>query len=142
MNTTSKKKRWVAGFLFRNKKEVALVKKTHPVWQAGLLNGIGGTIEEGESEHEAMQREFLEEAGVEVKGWREFAQLNVQDGEVHFFVAHGDYPIYSTTDEKVDWYRVDKLSTLPVIPNLRWLVPLALDTDNNRAQITHSRALT
>src|SRR5471030_3026103 len=96
--------KWVAGLLFNTKGELALVSKTHPKWQAGKLNGVGGKIEEGESALQAMQREFLEEAGAAVQEWKEFALLKVQDGQVHFFVAHGDYALRSMTDERIGWF--------------------------------------
>ncbi len=128
---------WVVGFLFRNGREVALISKTHPEWQAGKLNGVGGKINEGESPEAAMRREFLEEAGVEVPEWKEFALLKVQDGNVHCFAAHGDYEVQSVTDEKIGWYEVDKLGQLPVIYNLRWLITLALDPGNTHAVINY-----
>lgn len=128
---------WVVGLLFNTKGELALVSKTHPAWQAGKLNGVGGKIEEGESAAEAMQREFTEEAGAEVKEWREFALLKVQDGQVHFFVAHGDYTLQSMTDEKVGWYEVSDLKALPLIQNLEWLIPLALDKNNHYTTIEY-----
>jgi 8-oxo-dGTP diphosphatase len=65
--------RWVVGFLIRNRSEVALMTKTHPEWQKGKLNGVGGKIDDGESPEGAMRREFLEEAGVDVPTWRKFA---------------------------------------------------------------------
>ncbi len=40
-------KRYVAGLMFsKDEKYVALVIKNKPDWQKGLLNGIGGKIEE------------------------------------------------------------------------------------------------
>ncbi|MBC7836992.1 NUDIX domain-containing protein [Acetobacteraceae bacterium] len=131
------RKRWVCGFLFRNNEEVALVKKTHPSWQAGKLNGVGGGIDGKESPLQAMQREFLEEAGVKVDDWKEFALLKVQDGDVHFFVAHGDYPLKSVTDEKVEWYKISDLKNLPIIRNLKWLIVLAFDPDVKYAEIDY-----
>lgn len=124
-------KHWVVGFVFRNRNEVALVTKNRPKWQKGRLNGVGGKIEEGETSIEAMRREFQEEAGADIHEWREFALLKEKPGDVKFLVAHGDYALTSMTDEPVAWYKVDDIKTLPVMPDLRWLIPLALD-DNNR----------
>ena len=128
------KKQWVVGFLFRNECEAALVMKTRPAWQAGKLNGVGGKVEEGETPLVAMRREFLEEAGVAIADWREYARLSVAAGEIYFFVAHGDHTIASMTDEEVGWYHIAALRELPVIENLRWLVPLALDRENKYTQ--------
>jgi len=106
---------WVAGFLFRNDgTEVALVLKTRPQWQAGKLNGPGGKIDEGETPEAAMRREFLEEAGADVPDWKEFLLLKVQDGQVHFFVAQGDYALESRTDEKVEWHTVPSSQRSPL----------------------------
>lgn len=43
---------------------VLLVLKNRPDWQAGLLNGIGGKIESGETPDQAIVREFYEETGI------------------------------------------------------------------------------
>lgn len=131
---------WVAGLLFNTKGELALVTKTRPKWQAGKLNGPGGKINESESPVDAMRREFLEEAGVDISGWREFALLKVQDGQVHFFAAHGDYEIKSMTDEQVGWFDISNLPTLPLINNLQWIIPLALDKNNKYTTIEYYQA--
>ena len=50
--------RYVAGFMFDSSYEnVLLIRKTKPKWQEGLLNGVGGKIEPGEKELDAMKRE-------------------------------------------------------------------------------------
>lgn len=135
-------KRWVVGFLF-NEGKVALVLKTHPEWQAGKLNGVGGNIDEGETPLQAMQREFLEEAGADVKSWREFAIINVEVGTVRFFAAQGDYKIVSKTEEEVDWYPTDDVKNLPIVPNLEWLIPMALEAGVKYASIdTHDPSAT
>jgi 8-oxo-dGTP diphosphatase len=147
---------WVAGFLFTpDRSGVALIEKKKPEWQAGKLNGIGGKIEEGETPEQAMVREFREEAGVEITDWRIFARLHWSGGIVYFFSsigkpALGTYhgTIRSMTDELVSWYSVhDLLNTdinpeamvqpvgTRVLPNLRWLVPMALDDHIQIAEI-------
>ncbi len=129
---------YVAGFLFRDNghnpgQDVALIQKLRPAWQKGKLNGIGGKIEEGEQPMDAMRREFREEAGVLIPDWRPFSHLTLGDGgRVFFFKADatfslGDYVIRSMTAEQVGWYSVKAIlnGVYPVVPNLRWLLPLA-----------------
>lgn len=123
---------FVAGFLFsKDLKKVALIKKTKPEWQAGRLNGIGGKVEAGENPFDAMCREFREETGAEVTGWLEFFNLSYPDARIHFFKAVGDFNLLSTTDEEVGWYALNELflslELPPILPNLRWLIPFALD---------------
>ncbi len=49
-------KRWVVGFLFNTKGEIALISKTHPEWQAGKLNGVGGAVEGEETQLERIRK--------------------------------------------------------------------------------------
>ena len=44
---------------------VLLIEKKRPAWHAGQLNGIGGSIEPGETPLQAVVREFKEETGKE-----------------------------------------------------------------------------
>lgn len=122
---------YVVGFLFsEDEQEVALILKSKPDWQKGKYNGIGGKIEPGEHALFAMTCEFKEEAGMVILGWREFCVLYGTDYNVHFFTAKGDLKkLQSMTEEKV---RVYFVNTLPmfIIPNLKWLIPMALDKDN------------
>lgn len=126
---------WVVGFLFDNDADsVVLIRKNRPVWQEGRLNGVGGKVEPGESIHEAMRREFIEEAGVDVGDWHHFASLTWEEGVVHFLRTFRHMDVLgecrTVTDESVERHRVHTLG-LPgpgrqnVTPNLLWLVPLA-----------------
>ena len=121
---------YVAGFLFSfDRRRVLLIQKNRPRWQAGKLNGVGGKIEAGETPLDAMRREFREEAGIDGLTWEEFATLGGPDFKVHFFAAFGDQisTARQTTDECLIVARVTTIQTLAVIPNLRVLIPLALD---------------
>ena len=125
-------KHYVVGFLFDGP-FVLLLRKTHPEWQAGRLNGVGGHIEDDESADEAMEREFLEEAGIRIKKWKHFASLSCPEKYMcHFFMSnyrkqYGEPR--SKTEEKIEWVCLDDLMDAEVVPNLRWLVPLALDSE-------------
>jgi 8-oxo-dGTP diphosphatase len=127
--------RYVAGFLFSlDQKHVLLIHKLRPEWQKGKWNGIGGKIESGESGQEAMIREFREETGLTIPNWRHFCTLYVNRCEILFFSATG--PVFlaeSKEEEKVGVFPVDQLQN-NIIPNLKWLIPMALDEVNAEVQ--------
>lgn len=63
-------KLYCLGFAFSaDGQEVLLIEKRRPHFQAGLLNGIGGSVEAGETPDQAMVREAQEEAGLRCD-WR------------------------------------------------------------------------
>lgn len=129
---------YVVGFLFsEDGKRVALIEKQKPDWQLGKLNGIGGKIESyDQSPFDAMAREFLEEAGLALMSWRPYCQLQFRGGVIHFFKTTGDVDACKTNeDEKVIVVNVADIHALPTIPNLRWLIPMALDKDNVTATV-------
>ena len=125
-------KKYVTGFLFSsNSSHIVLIKKLTPAWQKGYLNGVGGKIEANETSENAMSREFKEETGVFIpaKQWHCYAQINRPNHyHVDFFFAHSELAFTARTVEKEE-ILVVKLSELPtkLIPNLNWLIPLALD---------------
>jgi 8-oxo-dGTP diphosphatase len=122
---------YVAGFLIDETGRVALVRKARPQWQAGKLNAIGGKVEPGESAPAAMRREFHEETGVEIDDWEHFATVSFEKGVVDFFrsfVPAGVLDqVRTVTDEPIEVH-----PSMPVpkdaLPNLAWLLPLALYT--------------
>ena len=128
MQTTT---RYVAGFLFDSAlAEVALIRKNKPAWQSGLLNGIGGKIETGETALDAMLREFNEETGADVRGWKHFALLKGADFSVDFFAHIGDLSgLKSQEEEKIEIVRVDDIVVCQggMVENVPWLIGLALD---------------
>ena len=127
-------KKYVTGFLFsEDTKHLVLIKKINPQWQRGLLNGIGGKIEAGELSIDAMVREFHEETGVITTqtDWTYYAKVyrpNCYDVDMYF--AHTDLAFSAKTIEQEE-VCIMALSELPnnIIPNLRWLIPLALDKE-------------
>lgn len=121
----------VVGFLFsEDAKRVVLIKKNRPEWQKGYYNGIGGHVMHGEHFSGAMEREFAEEAGMKVYGWRHFVTLKNKEVEIYFYNAFGDVDkAISCTDEKIIVFDVLNLPMKEVIYNLNWLIPLALDNE-------------
>lgn len=129
---------YVAGFLFsENLKRVALIEKQKPNWQRGKLNAIGGKIELDADEFpmEAMGREFAEETGLTIRGWKRFCvlmgdlsdeSLDGQSWRVYFYFAIGN--VNKIKQVEIEKPIICPTSKLPenVIPNLRWLVPMAL----------------
>lgn len=136
-------KKYVLGFAF-HRDCVALIFKTKgPPYVIGTWNGIGGKIEaQDDSVVEAMAREFCEETGLFIgyDMWHHFAtQRGISDDgnsyELHSFVAHlpndQDFSAIHNTEgdgETVAWmdYSDDGFDAL-ITPNLKWLIPLALD---------------
>ncbi len=131
---------YVAGFMFDTKGEnVVLIRKQKPEWQKGRLNGIGGKVELSDLHfYESMTREFREETGVLTPedDWVHFVDYFWEGGIVYFFFCKNDkyFNAAKTTEiEEVVKYPVQfvKLQANSVIYNLKWLIPLALDSSLN-----------
>lgn len=137
-------KRYVVGFMFdETLTKVVLIRKLRPEWQNGLLNGVGGKVEENESPYLAMTREFREETGVGVvvdgqtvidTTWKLFLIYNGGDAgipgslyEIYFYWKVGNVTEpKSMTDEPIVLVNVESLtSRTDTIPNVRWLVQMA-----------------
>jgi 8-oxo-dGTP diphosphatase len=141
---------YVVGFAFTSgplpNTRVLLIRKNKPEWQAGKLNGIGGKIgDKPEYRHErpvdAMVREFAEETGVlsGAEDWHLYAVMH--DGQhehnVYCFESRVDrlYDKAETMEEEeVVRCRVDNIlkPSIPLIPNLRSKLMLALDRESWR----------
>ena len=100
-------KRFVLGLAFdKARQKVVLIEKNRPDYQAGLLNGVGGKVEDVDQDAlDAMRREFHEECGVETErtDWHEYACMKGAFGEVIVFCAFNDIFLASTqqTDEDI-----------------------------------------
>jgi 8-oxo-dGTP pyrophosphatase MutT (NUDIX family) len=143
MNPTSTETslpRYVVGFLFNNDRTgLALIQKLRPNWQAGFLNGVGGRVENDELPEQTMARESLEEFGVTPPKWSHFATLQTShEGEerivYYFYAAHTETmrDITQPTDELPVKIYVNDLNQQLTIPNVKWLVPMALSITRDR----------
>lgn len=135
-------KEYVAGFLFdEDRRHVLLILKNRPDWQKGRWNGIGGRIEDGETPLGAMRREFTEETGLIVNDWNKFAVLTDARGwAISFFWAIGDvWAAQQVTDEVPRAFDLCSddlrgINLINIIPNLRWLIPMALSMPLERCE--------
>ena len=90
--------------------KVLLITKERPDWQKGLLNGIGGKIEENETPIEAIKRELLEESGINVpeENFCFLQEHEFKDCKLYvFYTSISPMFFTSKTDEKVTIYNVD-----------------------------------
>lgn len=139
---------YVVGFMFNSSlSQVVLIRKQKPAWQAGLLNGVGGKVEEGENCFDSMIREFKEETGRETtrEEWTRFAETNGtskgKSGEpgqkfrIDFFhtrgvnLLHLINPEEPTTGERIEIIYTKDVNPnrVGMIDNLAWLIALAMD---------------
>lgn len=144
---TSQLQEYVVGFAFDTWNRVALIRKNRPEWQAGKLNGIGGHVEPGEDPDEAMIREFREETGTYLVGWKKFVVMDFPGARIHFYrlldigFSTLDGLITATDEDVVVVYPSDLATNLsiPQIPNLAWLIPLAAYTADDY-EVLHVQA--
>lgn len=136
--------KYVCGFMFNSDlTEVALIEKQKPVWQKGLLNGIGGKIEDSDIiGWYAMVREFYEETGLKTntEQWLHLINLIGEDWSVEFYcgVESEKFEYIETKEsEEVLKIPVDSLDHYPTIDNLQWLIPMSIyKLKNNNIRIS------
>lgn len=148
---------YVLGFLFKYpaghpNNEVVLIKKNKPEWQAGLLNGVGGKVEDSDInvtiEHGvnslvnlhlplkiAIKREFKEETGVESQDWLEFGRIEGKGYNVYLFKNFNEEyfnAAQSMEEEKIEKWPLNDLPGQKYVSNLLWLIHAALDSNQNK----------
>lgn len=131
-------KKYVVGLMFNKlMSDVVLIRKQKPAWQVGMLNGVGGKVNEGEHEREAMIREFEEETGVHYEDWKKFAVVTDKETFRVAFYAASDYEsfknVHTTEAETIVKSNIRGCGDIgfcidgSAVYNLNWLIPLALD---------------
>ncbi len=110
---TSKAENQVLLYLIKNNK-VLLIEKKRGLG-AGLINGLGGKVNDNETIEEAVIRESKEEAGILPKNLQKKATLFFINNEkehiiTHVFIAH-DYEgsLYETEEAKPFWQNLDSV---------------------------------
>lgn len=129
--------KYVLGFLFDDDLgSVVLIKKTHPEWQAGKHNGVGGKVEGVETLFQAMEREFLEETGVSGVDWQLFGRMGSSSSWACWLFCARDSEavekVATKTDEEVVVINRWRFLSIPKIPNLDWIIPFAMDALSNK----------
>ena len=135
-------KKYVLGFMFNPEAtSVLLIRKNRPDWQRGLLNGIGGKVNEFETPMNAIIREFREETGVDVgENWdcRILLMNRIISYNIWIFsvfskeIHHAD----ALTDESLSLVPVSLIPSMnEVIPNLKWMIPLILDKTISMSEV-------
>lgn len=114
--------------------DVLLIEKKKPAWQAGRFNLPGGSIEPGETPHEAAVRELHEETGLACEVSEVTLMGTIEGPGFVVYCMHCEYDgrghedeIESKTDERVFWMTLHELTRDPrVIGNLLFIVPLII----------------
>jgi 8-oxo-dGTP diphosphatase len=123
------KQQFVTGFLFSDSgRQLVVIHKNRPAWQAGKVNVPGGKVEPGETPLRAISREWFEETGSAVFEWDLFAVIEGADFELSCFMNFSTAQLlrcHTATDELIDFAAVDALPA-NMLPNARWLIAMAL----------------
>lgn len=136
VGTPDQRPRFVCSFVTWDR-HIILVRKTHPAWQSGRLNGVGGMVEAGETSAEAAVREW-EETGLPGRNLLSpFLDLHDDRSVVHFY--RGAYPREFPVMAQVarSNTRPEKIVVMPLdnpvwmdpqhaIDNLSWLIPMSI----------------
>jgi 8-oxo-dGTP pyrophosphatase MutT (NUDIX family) len=112
-------KRYALGFVkSMDNQRVLLLQKVRPDFMAGLFNGVGGHIEEGETPVAAMVRECEEEADLRIPE-EEWMLLDVigdeETFEINVFYAHAEIEkAFARTDEPLQVFDLNEVHRLPL----------------------------
>lgn len=95
----------------------------------GLWEFPGGKCEEGETHQEALVREYGEELAVSISVGRFIAQKHFKNGRRSFdlfayeVVISENRRILSSVHSKLQWFSIDELQHLPIVPSDALFIP-------------------
>lgn len=124
-------------FITRDDKVLLLRGAPHKRLWAGLYNGIGGHVEQGEGILAAAKREVREETGLEVANLRLCGVIMIDTGEttgIGLYVFRGDYvggEVKPSPEGIAEWIANKDVNRLPLVPDLVVLLPRVLDHREN-----------
>jgi 8-oxo-dGTP pyrophosphatase MutT (NUDIX family) len=120
------------GFMFDRHLNVPLIRKLKPAWQAQLLNGVGGKQEEGETLHQCMIREWVEETFTKSPVWDHYCSTRGTFSHCHYFRCFvdklPDFPLTNDNGEHIEIWNAKRLP-FSVVPNVPTMIGLALSRD-------------
>jgi 8-oxo-dGTP diphosphatase len=99
---------------------------------SGMLNGLGGHVEQGESPHGSALREIKEEAGLKPEALRLCGVVIVDPGSepgigLYVFVGEAPAGVPAVSAEgKPVWEAIDRLADLELVEDLPTLIPRAI----------------
>lgn len=117
-------------FIFNPEGQVLLLRGAadKTIW-AGRYNGVGGHVEAGEDVLESAERELVEETGITDANLRLVGQVMIRVDEGHgiaLFLFRGRYTgmaLRASDEGMLEWVGLDELDDLPVVEDLRALLP-------------------
>lgn len=117
-------KRYALGFVqSMDAKRILLLLKNRPTFLAGLYNGVGGHIEDGETPLQAVHRECDEEADLRIppEQWNAMGVITDNETfEVHVFSAKAEISkALARTDEQLQIFDMTEVYRLPLAPSAR-----------------------
>ena len=125
------KKNAVAVIVDSDNKILLLKRSSDPkLWQPSKWGLVGGGIEKGETPQQAVEREMLEETGLNIKKFTKTFTIQRNPGSIeHIFACRyeGDPTDIRLSEENTNygWYDVDEMQYLDIVPNLIEYVTLS-----------------